>query len=82
MRHGSVTEFESRNIFFLENEFPSKVEINQNLSFYEIEDQDYSIVQNRLVYLPKNVRRESDPSRSETRVLKSVSRESQIRKSG
>ena len=65
----------------MENEFLSRGEINKNLSLYEIEDQDDSIIQNRLVHLLKNVPRESNPSESETRVPKSVSSEPQIRKS-
>ena len=35
---GSVTEFESRDVTFLENEFPKKGEIGQDLSLYENRD--------------------------------------------
>ena len=77
----SVTEFESRDAFFLENEFPSRGEINQNLSLYEIEDLDSFITRNHLIYLLENVFKESNPSGSEMRVSKFVSCEPQIRKS-
>ena len=33
---GSITEFESRNATFLENNFPSRGEINQETSLYEL----------------------------------------------
>ena len=36
---GSVTEFESRGVTFLENEFPKNGEISQDLSLFETIDQ-------------------------------------------
>jgi len=51
---GSVTEFESRDVIFLENEFPRKGEIGQEFSLYEVEEeQDDLIVANRLVHIPE-----------------------------
>lgn len=44
-----VIEFKSHDAFFFENEFPNKGEINLNLSFYEIKDQDNFIVRSRLL---------------------------------
>nr|XP_016512375.1 PREDICTED: uncharacterized protein LOC107829426 [Nicotiana tabacum] len=37
---GSVTEFESRDVTFLEDEFPKKGEVGQNLTLFEIMDQE------------------------------------------
>ena len=50
---GSVTEFESRDVIFLENEFPKKGEIVQDFSLYEVDEQNDLIVANRLVYIPE-----------------------------
>ena len=36
---GSVTEFESRDVTFLENEFPKKGEISQDFSLFETIEQ-------------------------------------------
>ena len=35
---GSLTEFESRDVTFLENDFPQQGDINKDLSFYETMD--------------------------------------------
>ena len=35
---GSLTKFESRDVTFLENDFPQQGDINKDLSFYETMD--------------------------------------------
>ena len=75
---GSVTEFESRDATFLENNFPTKGEINQDLSLYEIRDQDNLIVTNRLMHISDEHPIVSHPSGSKT-IDKPI--ESQIRHS-
>ena len=40
---GSVTEFESRNVTFLEDEFPKKGEVGEYHSLFETLDQDNDI---------------------------------------
>ena len=35
---GSVTEMESRDVTFLENDFPSRGEINKDFQLHEMED--------------------------------------------
>lgn len=37
---GSVTEIESRDVNFMESEFPSKGEVDRNFHLYEIKDPD------------------------------------------
>ena len=41
---GSITEFESRDVTFLENDFPKKGEIGEDYSLFETLDQDNMIV--------------------------------------
>jgi hypothetical protein len=48
---GSVTEFESRDIIFLENEFPIKGEIVHDFSLYEVDEQNDLIFINHLMYI-------------------------------
>jgi hypothetical protein len=48
----SVTEFESRDVIFLENEFPRKSEI-VHFSPYEVDEQNNLIVTNHLVHIPE-----------------------------
>jgi Reverse transcriptase (RNA-dependent DNA polymerase) len=48
----SVTEFESRDVIFLENEFPRKSEI-VHFSPYEVDEQNKLIVANHLVHIPE-----------------------------
>ncbi|MBN8105808.1 hypothetical protein, partial [Vibrio vulnificus] len=71
-----VTEFESRDATFLENDFPGKrKEMNEDLSLYEIEDHDDL---NSAVQLPnvlENLPSQSDPSRSNIRNEELVSHE-------
>jgi hypothetical protein len=50
---GSVTEFESRDVIFLENEFPRKGEIVHDFSLYEVDEQNDLIVANHLVHIPE-----------------------------
>jgi hypothetical protein len=50
---GSVTEFESRHVIFLENEFSGKGKIVQNFSLYEVDEQNDLIVINHLVHISK-----------------------------
>ena len=45
---GSVTELESRDVDFIESEFPNKCEVEKNLALYEIMDQEGSAL-SRLV---------------------------------
>ena len=72
----SVTEFESRDATFLENDFPTKGEINQDLSLYKIRDQDYLSVINHLMHISNEHPIVSHPSGSKT-IDKPI--ESQIR---
>ena len=37
---GSVTELESRDVDFIESEFPNKGEVEKNLTLYEMKDQE------------------------------------------
>jgi len=39
--HKSITKFESRDVTFLENEFPKNGEIDQDLSLFELVDPAY-----------------------------------------
>jgi hypothetical protein len=47
----SVTEFESQDVIFLENKFPRKGEIVHDFSLYDVDEQNYLIVANRLVHI-------------------------------
>ena len=38
---GRVTEFESRDVVFLEEDYPTRGEIDKDFQFYEMEDPDY-----------------------------------------
>ena len=38
---GRMTEFESRDVVFLEEDYPTRGEIDKDFQFYEIEDPDY-----------------------------------------
>ena len=38
--NGSVTELESRDVGFIESEFPNKGEVEKNLTLYEMKDQE------------------------------------------
>ena len=38
---GKMTEFESRYVIFLEEDYPSRGEIDKDFQFYEMEDLDY-----------------------------------------
>ncbi|KAK9108126.1 hypothetical protein Syun_024137 [Stephania yunnanensis] len=78
---GSITEFESRDATFMENDFPTKGEITQSLSLYEIQDQEDSTLMNRLVHVSEQMPIVSHPSGSKTKDVESVSTESQIRRS-
>ena len=73
---GSVTDFESWDATFLENDFPTKGEINQDLSLYKIRDQDYLSVINHLMHISNEHPIVSHPSGSKT-INKPI--ESQIR---
>ena len=73
---GSVTEFQSRDVTFLENEFPKKGEISQDLSLFETIDQhllpschssgwnleDDELVSHLHAPIPSSHANESDPS--------------------
>ena len=38
---GRVTEFESRDVVFLEEDYPTRGEIDKDFQFYEMEDLEY-----------------------------------------
>ena len=38
---GRMTEFESRDVVFLEEDYPTRGEIDKDFQFYETEDPDY-----------------------------------------
>ena len=78
---GSVTEFESRDATFLENDFPSRGEINQGLSLYEMEDPNDLINANQLLPIIENAPTASHPSESMTKNDKFILKESQVRRS-
>jgi hypothetical protein len=50
----SVTEFEFRDVIFLENEFSRKGKICQDFSLYDVEEQNDLISANHLVHIPKS----------------------------
>ena len=41
---GRVTEIESRDVLFLENDYPTRGEIDKDFQFYEMEDPEYSAI--------------------------------------
>ena len=53
--NGSVTEVESRDVDFIENEFPSRGEVDKDLTLYEMMDPNEgapsSLVENRKKFL-------------------------------
>ena len=56
--NGSVIEMESRDVTFLENDFPSRCEINKDFQLHEMEDPDNTptnIIEGN-TYLPQYTR--------------------------
>ena len=49
----------------MENEFPRKGNVDQNLSLFEMEDQDDLFVPSQVGDIRENVSRSPDPSRNE-----------------
>ena len=64
-KSGSVTEFESGDITFLENEFPKRGDVDQDLSLFEMEDQDDLFIPSQVGDICENVSRSLDPNRNE-----------------
>ena len=62
---GSVIEFESRDTMLLENEFPRRCDIDQDLSLFEMEDQDDLFIPSQMRDIRENISRSPDPSRNE-----------------
>ena len=62
---GNVTEFESRDAIFLENEFLRRGDVDQDLSLFEMEDQDDLFILSQVGDIRKNVSKSPDPSRNE-----------------
>jgi transposase InsO family protein len=58
--NGSITEFESRDVTFLENDFPRQSEIGQDLSLFETHDQDASAIQIQPDMLPSGSNLDND----------------------
>ena len=65
--NGRVTEFESRDVVFLEEDYPTRGEIEKDFQFYEMEDPDngapsYSVEGlEETLNLPKNSRSDFVP---------------------
>jgi hypothetical protein len=47
----NIIEFESQDVIFLENEFSRKIEIGQDFSLYEEQEQNDLIITNHLVHI-------------------------------
>jgi hypothetical protein len=68
--NGSVTEVESRDVDFIENEFPSRGEVDKDLTLYEIMDPNEgapsSLVENQeeILETPRDSGRDLQPSES------------------
>ena len=54
---GSVTEFESRNVTFLENKFPKRGDVDQDLSLFQMEDQDDLLIPSQVWDIHENIPR-------------------------
>ena len=63
---GSVIEFESRDVMLLENEFPKRSDVDQDLNLFEMDDQDDLFIPSQMGDIFENVLRSPDPSRNET----------------
>ena len=61
---GSVIEFESLNVTFLENEFLRRCDVNRGLSLFEMEDQDDLLIPSQVEDIHENFPRSHDPSRN------------------
>ena len=61
-KSGNVTKFESRDVTFLENEFPKKGDVDQDLNLFEMEDKDDLLVQSQVGDIHENVLRSLDPN--------------------
>ena len=62
---GSIIEFETQDVTFLENEFPKRGDVDQDLSLFEMINQDDLLIPSQVEYIHKNVPRSPDPSRNE-----------------
>lgn len=59
---GTVTEFESRDVTFLDNKFPRQGEIAQDLSFYETENQTASAIELEMNFFPsRSISNDNEP---------------------
>ena len=59
-----VTEIESRDVTFLEDDFPSKGEVKKEFQLYEIEDLDH--ISEKNIEAQKEIPQSLDPSKSST----------------
>ena len=59
---GSIIEFETQDVTFLENEFPKKGDVDQDLNLFEMEDKDDLLVQSQVGDIHENVPRSLDPN--------------------
>lgn len=65
---GSVTEIESRDVDFIEDEFPSKGEVDRSLELHEIVEQEESASRNlveneeEILQAPTNYKKDLNPS--------------------
>ena len=62
---GSVTEFESRDITFLKNEFPKRSDVDQDPILFEMEDQDDLLILSQVGDIQENIPESHDPSRND-----------------
>ena len=62
---GNVIEFESRDATFLENEFPRRGDVNQDLSLFKMEDQNDLFIPSQVGDIRENVSRSPNPSRND-----------------
>ncbi|KAK4838535.1 hypothetical protein QYF36_014541 [Acer negundo] len=77
---GSVTELESRDVNFLENEFPIKGEVDKDVRFFELDDLNDDVNLNTLVEVDTNLPGTSVPSGSNA-VVQPASGDLQTQKS-
>ena len=61
---GNVIEFESRDATFLENEFPRRGDVNQDLSLFKMEDQNDLFIPSQVEDIHEIFSRSPDPSRN------------------
>ena len=75
----SISELESRDVTFLENDFPQRGEITSDLDLFEIDESDTSTAPLQLIPQVEDNHEEFHPSGSERNV--NIPKEGQLRRS-